>query len=429
MKETKESYSFSDSFTDAMIILVLKNHSKKEAPLNAAGISKLLSLTYNCKGNENTVKTHMDKLAEYFTDSTFGFMIQQAFGGCICRIVTTDIGSRGSKKPHASYYFEPLLTVSDISMIQGALESSMFLTDHEKAFLMEREGFLGTPTAYISSPSLTPRPKTMSFSDREKHPVAKTAWMLETVSILHTAIQKKQMLSLIYARYDLPKNLPSKEGDSNLSVRPILTPVNSDHPYTINPYALLWNEGEYYLLATHEGHDNPVHFRVDRIFSVDPVAKKDKHGQILFENNDPRLSPLYQKRSPIPAGLKEFFTDTGVFKATKYTSRYPKMNIYDGSVNLINASFECTNLTLPLLRDSFDPSMLSISLSKRKHSKEESLDLHGNPLTFYIAQVHNVEYENIRRYALQYASLFTVTSPKELTEDVKAELKKCYERI
>ena len=71
----------------------------------------------------------------------------------------------------------------------------------------------------------------------------------------------------------------------------------------LNPYALFWHNGKYYLLATKTDAPNPIHIRVDHILDI-------QTSKIM--------------RDPIPDFLVEYFNSTsGDFLSDKYTETSP----------------------------------------------------------------------------------------------------------
>lgn len=88
------------------------------------------------------------------------------------------------------------------------------------------------------------------------------------VDAIHKAIQEDSMLEFLYLRWTPDKTLvPRKDGK----------------PYFVSPWALLWQEENYYL-AAFEGESGSIkHFRVDKMGNVKVLSKK-REGKEAFQN-------------------------------------------------------------------------------------------------------------------------------------------------
>ncbi|MBR4759207.1 MAG: WYL domain-containing protein, partial [Lachnospiraceae bacterium] len=204
--------------------------------------------------------------------------------------------------------------------------------------------------------------------------------------------------------------------------------------YTLNPYALHWNGGHYYLLATYvkgfrpsyvKEDGTPVNFRVDRIVSIMlrkkpmPVGKKKKAD-----------AGVYVKREPIPWRLNEFLKEYPdeaiVFDSQGYGARFPAMRISEHS-RLIDCRLECTAWSLQILVDTFG-NVLEVKKSSRPHEAEEK-DYNGRDQDFLEAVIKSVEFENIRDFCLMHPEYITPLGPPELVEAVREKLMKAVKRL
>lgn len=390
----------------ALIIFVLKRFSSENAPLSAAKIANhMISLT----GEEHSEKTILRKLnllsglQQALDENIINNSLWLTFGGHIVEV--SNQNKKGIKKKQSQFYFKPLMTDSDLSMICGAITSNRYLSAKEKEYLLSRELTLGCST---DEDSFTTQLENLDrdlglFAPKSKSELIalrKNTQLLHHVNQLYDAIEKEYMIEIIYGVYDIASN----------KNHPDFHARNPEKPYRLNPYAMLWNNGAFYLLATHGGHDNPVHFRVDRIMSVKPITL-------------PEDATLKQPRAALPKLLSPYFKVIGAekyeFLVEKYTSTYPLMGIYDQS-NLVDCCIECTAATLSILIDNFGKN-LHIKPSPLQHSPEE-LDFHGNPQTFLAVSIHNVQYDNILQFCLQQHASITAISPNQLVTDVQNAL-------
>jgi hypothetical protein len=221
--------------------------------------------------------------------------------------------------------------------------------------------------------------------------------MLDIINQLYTAIENRYQIEIIYGKYTLD---PTKQRKIKLEV------WNPDgRPYILNPYALLWNGGEYYLLCTRKGYDeNPTHYRVDRMISVVPHLRE--------KSAEP------ESRTPIPPRLKPFFTIKGkneyTFESDRYTATYPLMGI-SRAENLKDCFVECTTASLSILVDLFG-SDIQILPSPLLH--EENTDLNGRHIDYFVVRLPKVQYENIKMVCLQQHTVITAIAPQELVMDI-----------
>ena len=321
----------------------------------------------------------------------------------------TNRNATGSQK---RFYFEPVLSSSDLDMIYGVLMSSRYLSASEKDYLLQRLSILnpmysneidpGKGCGYRSIDEITPLAKRPAKNKASHLPMDSSA-LLKHVQLIYDAIASGYRIDVVYGIYDI------KEGSFTVDFHA----RNTDKPYVLNPYAMLWNDGEYYLVATHSGHDNPVHFRVDRILSVSAHTVTDDAGNVTLD-----------ARSPIPDSLKPYYKkEKSVlrFDGIKYANTYPGMSIYHDSQN-VTCIFECTTGTLQVLVDNFG-SNIRLAESDLPHSDDE-LDFNGRSQHFLTATVSGIQRENALLFCIEHARYLKLISPLDLVSEVKAELKR-----
>ena len=224
--------------------------------------------------------------------------------------------------------------------------------------------------------------------------------LLSTVKTLYDAIKSKQQIELVFGHYTM---------DANKYRQITFQSKNEENPYILNPYALFWNNGNCYLLATHKGHDNPAYFRVDRIVNVR-----------LCQSPNPEDC----MRAPIPEDLKQYFTVTAdedeIFNAELYTSMHPFLSIAQNE-NLVECFLECRQDALSLIVDTFgltDVSERQIQVLKSNIVHEDELDQNGSPINYITVRIPNVQYESIKSFCINYHQFVTLLSPPLLVIEV-----------
>lgn len=318
------------------------------------------------------------------------------------------------------YFFDPLLSNSDIDLICGTVMSSRYLSDDEKNFLIARINVL--ESEYDADDmdlinralftNLPPRPSKMSRANIKgiSHP-SENSVLLSHIRTIYDAIQNNYRIEVIYGIYDI------KEGSGRVDFHP----RNSDKPYILNPYAMFWNDGEYYLVATHRDYENPAHFRIDRIIDV-KIRMSEKTV------NDGKTIRVPEPRNKIPPTLRPFFhrrKSESVFDSIAYTNKYPDMKIYKKE-NLTDCCFECTNISLQILIDNFG-SNITLGKTPIEHPFEE-LDISGKPKKYLTATIRGVQRENAIDFAVEHSNSMTLIGPDDLVEEVRTRIREIYER-
>ena len=411
----KERKNFMIQLEMPIIVYILKKCSSKEKPLYASEIGRYMEMITQEKHNTKNMQRKLKKLCLLQNDADEEIVSNTlflTFGGCVVEV--TNENTPNIKKIQTRYYFKPLLDTSDVALICGAITSNRYLTPQEKKYLLTREQTLSlcsdtaesiaqikeyfTPQLPPDKPNVSLKQAFAKQTSVKPSSTKQASGLLHLVNRLHDAIENKYQLQIIYGIYDSD---PANFKQIRFHAR------NENKPYTLNPYALLWSNGAYYLLATHDGHDNPVHFRVDRIISARPKA---------LETDATQRKP----RSPLPEALKPYFLEDGAeLDVSKYTATYPLMGIYDAA-DTQNCFIECTATTLSILIDHFGTA-LSIQPSPLPHGDDE-LDFHGNPQQFFAVQIKQVQYDNVLQLCLQQHSSITALHPRRLVEDVQKGL-------
>ena len=307
------------------------------------------------------------------------------------------------------YYFEPFINPSDLNMIKGSILSDKYLSNKEKDYLTSVEDLLCPVQANreLTEASNLERPSSID----ETNPYQVSNWFY-SIQTIFEAIKNKKQLKLIYGDYyfDCIKK-PS---------RPKFRVRNADAPYIVNPYALLWNNGHQYLIATTNEHENISHYRIDRIFSAKIHKIADEKGNFVSV-----------KRKAVPPSLHTFYNGDD-FNAEKYAKTFPLMiSASDNKRFLNNVVLECHITALSTIIDHFGHD-IKISTSDRTFASNTS---GNNQLTsFCKVELKRVCYESILMFCLQQqASVFSpfprivALAPKELVDDIKLKLRETLE--
>ncbi len=94
---------------------------------------------------------------------------------------------------------------------------------------------------------------------------------LYTVDTIHGAIAGNKRITFTYNEWTMDKTL---------------TPRHGGALYTVSPYLLTWEEGNYYLVGYDHGEESPKHFRVDKMSRV-CATEEPRGGEEAFRGFDP----------------------------------------------------------------------------------------------------------------------------------------------
>ena len=191
--------------------------------------------------------------------------------------------------------------------------------------------------------------------------------LFHTIDILDEAITNGKQVRITYGYYGTDLKLhKARNGDG------------SEKRQLLNPYQMLASEGRYYLICNNDRHENVANYRIDRIMNVEML--------------DTPVKP----RSQV-AGLEEGLN----------LQEYVYQN-----VNMFSGKAEKVEFEIP-------PSAVSLVI-----------DFFGKYVSF--AEMENglvscrlmVSREAMKRWAVQFAGMVRVTSPAELVEEIRQEIKK-----
>ena len=309
------------------------------------------------------------------------------------------------------YYFEPFINPSDLNMIKGSILSDKYLSDKEKDYLTSVEDLLCPVQASreLTEASNLERPASID----ETNPYQVSNWFY-SIQTIFEAIKSKKQLKLIYGEYYFDSiKKPS---------RPKFQVKNTDNPYIVNPYALLWNNGHQYLIATTNEHENISHYRIDRIFSAKIHKIADEKGNFI---------PV--KRKAVPPSLQSFYKGDD-FNAEKYATTFPLMiSASDNKHFLNNVVLECPTTALSTIIDHFGHNVKISNSNKTLESNTQKSDS-KQLISFCKVELKRVCYESILMFCLQQqASVFSpfprivALAPKELVDDIKLRLRETLE--
>lgn len=171
-----------------------------------------------------------------------------------------DIISRREKS--TLYYTDGyLFSLPELKLLIDAVQASKFMTEKKSLELIRKlETFTSrqNATGLRSKVLVSNRVKSMNES------------IYYNIDSIHEAIMKNRQISFVYYIWTLSKErVPKKGGDL----------------YIVSPWALVWDDENYYLVARDERTGEKRHYRVDNMGKIS-VTKEKRGGAEQFEKLD-----------------------------------------------------------------------------------------------------------------------------------------------
>lgn len=214
------------------IIKILKEFSDEEHPISTKALIEKLE-SYEISAERKSIYDDMQQLEQ------FGYDI-------ICKKSKTDGG-----------YFlgEREFELAELKLLVDAVQASKFITLKKSQNLIKKlETFVSRFDAYKLQRQVyvSNRIKTINES------------IFYNVDVIHQSMQQNQKISFQYCEWTVEKDLALKRKGEN---------------YLVSPFALTFNDDNYYLVA-YDGKDSKIkHYRVDKM-------KNMKNVSLLREGNE-----------------------------------------------------------------------------------------------------------------------------------------------
>ena len=158
------------------------------------------------------------------------------------------------------YMTDSPFELSELKLLVDAVYASKFITARKSRTLIDK---LGKFTSRYRQAELD---RTVLVSGRVKSQDEK---ILYSVDALHTAITTGVQVQFKYCDWDLQKQM---------------VPRHNGQLYKVSPWALVWENGNYYLIAYTEGHLR--HYRVDKMQKVEPLPEVPREGAEEYADFD-----------------------------------------------------------------------------------------------------------------------------------------------
>ena len=150
------------------------------------------------------------------------------------------------------YMTDTPFELAELKLLVDAVYASKFITANKSKTLIRK---LGRFTSRFREAELN---RTVLVSGRIK---SQEERFLYSVDALHAAITGGWQVQFTYCEWNLDKKM---------------TPRHGGRLYRVSPWALVWENGNYYLIAYTEGHLR--HYRVDKMQQVVPLEGEAREG-------------------------------------------------------------------------------------------------------------------------------------------------------
>ncbi|MCR5684472.1 MAG: WYL domain-containing protein [Lachnospiraceae bacterium] len=151
--------------------------------------------------------------------------------------------------------------LAEVKLLIDAIQSSKFITQTKSRELIAKiKGFVSVYQAGQLSRQvfINDRVKTMNES------------IYNIVDYIHTAINDDMKIRFKYYRWDIDKKL---------------VPTHDGRWIFVSPWALIWDDENYYMVAYDDQDDRIKHYRVDKMARI-LVTGERREGKALFKNFD-----------------------------------------------------------------------------------------------------------------------------------------------
>lgn len=184
--------------------------------------------------------------------------ILENFGLDICRVRTDTvkyyIGSRDFEVP-------------ELKLLVDAIQSSKFITHKKSLSLIKKlEGL-------VSENEGKQLQRQVYVTNRVKTVNEKIYYNVDT---LHNAISQEKQITFKY--YTLEVNFGSEQ-------KIVKTERRNGKLYKVSPWALCWDDENYYLIAYDSGAQMIKHYRVDKMQAIE-ITDNERDGKNMFEKFD-----------------------------------------------------------------------------------------------------------------------------------------------
>lgn len=210
----------------------LVNHTDAEHPLSTMELIDILNNQYSLQVTRNTISNDLKMLH----DSGLGI-------------------EHFTSTQNRYYYDGGIFDIAELKILIDAVASSKFITQRKSEQLIEK---LASLTNYHYAEQLQ---RNIFVQNRVKSDNEKGYYIVDSIN---EAINTKKKIRFLYTDYDINKNR---------------CVTNNGKPYTVSPYALVWDGDYYYMRGYCDERKGMRNFRIDRIGEQPEILQEDAVNQ------------------------------------------------------------------------------------------------------------------------------------------------------
>lgn len=179
-----------------------------------------------------------------------------------------DILCRKSKA-YGYYIASRSFELAELKLLADAVASSKFITEKKSKELIKKIGSL------TSSHEAKQLVRQIYVNGRVK---AMNEKIYYNVDLINQAISSRKQISFKYFEYTIDKKKRYR---------------NNGNKYVASPYALTWDDENYYMISYYEKYYGITHFRVDKMEDIEVTASECYHEEINIVEYTKKIFSMY----------------------------------------------------------------------------------------------------------------------------------------
>ena len=220
------------------IYQILSEETDEDHILSASGLEELLMRRHDMKADRRSIYSDIDTLKEFGAD-----------------IVTV----KGNE--HGYYLAGRDFELAELKVLADTVQVSRFITRKKSEELIKKLKLLA------STHQGRQLQKQITLFGRPK---ATNETIFYNVDAIHSAIYKNRQITFQYAEWTMKKSLSVKRGGAL---------------YRVSPWALVWSDENYYLVAFEHTAGEERHYRVDKMRNIEILDEEREGRQAVRDFN------------------------------------------------------------------------------------------------------------------------------------------------